>query len=759
METEPFIDRLSVDLKMKPALLPLEAQKMADAVVDRHVIPAVESVLEEMGREADERIPLIEIDVGRVRLPDLRDAIESALRNALAPYLSKTVEAPAAPFLDSLREYAGTGKIPWETGNAGFDLSRYLEEAFQGDLEKTVADRIGMFSEKELAGLLMLVYPDAGESGSPGLPDPVNRPDKKRVIRDLAFARLTREFPATASVIAARVASWRRFLGLASSASPASSGDGIPISDTLPEPERMMVSGSQEAGGEGIEPVSVPVARVFRYVEITLADIPEGVTVEALDAWDAPGPEAPEFILSAGPPLRYYRKVTVEGERPRREVPPVPAAPSYRYVEIGREEIPKAASLEVLEPWDDPGPEAPEYLLSVGPPLRYYRKVMVGAEVPLRERSAGADSSLVPVYVPGSESYQKAEYQYVEIGPEDILAGAPVQAATSMENPAEDSPEYLMMESPVVRYFRKVVVGKASEVSRPAPEEERAGGGDRPGPAPLFFRYVEIGLADVPQDVPVEIGDYRETPGPDDPEYLMTPGPSARYFRKMTVAREADVESGQGPVSVTAAPGKPVEKMEEGSPWPAPFEPGGDPWRIQDFETGWTEERIPVSDAGLVLVHPFFRLLLEHTGLVKDGDFVSPPARVRAVHLLRDLVGSPEPHASHTLILEKILCGLPPAYVVPQEWEPSPEEKEETEALLKAVCGYWKPLKGSSIDALRGGFVDRSGTVEPFGDSWIVKVEGRTIDILLDDLPWELSLIHLPWLKDPVAVEWQQEEA
>ena len=158
-----------------------------------------------------------------------------------------------------------------------------------------------------------------------------------------------------------------------------------------------------------------------------------------------------------------------------------------------------------------------------------------------------------------------------------------------------------------------------------------------------------------------------------------------------------------------------------------------------------------------MLVHPFFHLLMQNLGLTRDGDFVSPLARMRAVHLLRELTGSPEEHFGNNLILEKILCGLPPGFALPSEWEPSEEEMEEVEGLLTAVCGYWQSLNGSSIQALREGFLLRPGTVEKFEDSWIVKVEGRTIDILMDDLPWELSLIFLPWLDNPISVEWQQE--
>ena len=204
--------------------------------------------------------------------------------------------------------------------------------------------------------------------------------------------------------------------------------------------------------------------------------------------------------------------------------------------------------------------------------------------------------------------------------------------------------------------------------------------------------------------------DRLENPGPDDPVYVRQADAPGEYFQKVAVNQDVAVDR------------ETVLDRES------------EIWAVRDFETEWNGERIPISDAGLVLVHPFFHLLMQNLGLTRDGDFVSPLARMRAV-----------------------LCGLPPGFALPSEWEPSEEEMEEVEGLLTAVCGYWQSLNGSSIQALREGFLLRPGTVEKFEDSWIVKVEGRTIDILMDDLPWELSLIFLPWLDNPISVEWQQE--
>ena len=182
-----------------------------------------------------------------------------------------------------------------------------------------------------------------------------------------------------------------------------------------------------------------------------------------------------------------------------------------------------------------------------------------------------------------------------------------------------------------------------------------------------------------------------------------------------------------------------------------------DTWEELGIEQTVPDSRYYIQDAGLTLLHPFIVPFLQRLGLVKKGGFVSPEARVEAVHLLREMVYPGAQHFNHNLLLEKVLCGLPPEYSIPEEWEPTDEMKEESEALLKAVCGHWKPLSKSSTNALRSSFLQRNGSVEMDQGTWIVRVESSAIDILLDELPWELSFIILPWTERPILVEWQQE--
>ena len=53
------------------------------------------------------------------------------------------------------------------------------------------------------------------------------------------------------------------------------------------------------------------------------------------------------------------------------------------------------------------------------------------------------------------------------------------------------------------------------------------------------------------------------------------------------------------------------------------------------------------------------------------------------------------------------------------------------------------------------GFLQRSGKLFSKDDKLYLQVEQSAIDILLDHLPWNLSVIKLPWMPDILRVEWR----
>lgn len=172
--------------------------------------------------------------------------------------------------------------------------------------------------------------------------------------------------------------------------------------------------------------------------------------------------------------------------------------------------------------------------------------------------------------------------------------------------------------------------------------------------------------------------------------------------------------------------------------------------------TPTTEFPIPIRYAGLLLACPFLTRLLETTG-VKDPQHRDIPAAqlARTAALLHYLVTGEDTPFEHELTLIKVLLGLTPDQpLLVAEGLLQPEDKAETEVLLQSLIDYWGALKTTSIDGLRSSFLQRSGLLRDRDNGWWVQVEPKPYDMLLNQLPWSISVVKLPWMQRPIYSEW-----
>jgi hypothetical protein len=160
-----------------------------------------------------------------------------------------------------------------------------------------------------------------------------------------------------------------------------------------------------------------------------------------------------------------------------------------------------------------------------------------------------------------------------------------------------------------------------------------------------------------------------------------------------------------------------------------------------------------VDNAGLVLLHPFLTTLFTGLGVAVGDELVAPCRALALVHHLAtgELV-APE----HRLTLAKALCGVPLDAPCDTNVGLTNSETAEATALLEAAIGHWAALRNTSPAGLQAEFLQRPGLLSTtaYGD-WLLRVEGRTVDILLDQLPWGFSSFRLPWMSRLMMVEWR----
>jgi hypothetical protein len=73
---------------------------------------------------------------------------------------------------------------------------------------------------------------------------------------------------------------------------------------------------------------------------------------------------------------------------------------------------------------------------------------------------------------------------------------------------------------------------------------------------------------------------------------------------------------------------------------------------------------------------------------------------------------------------------------------------------VQAAILHWSALKSTSIDGFRHSFLIRHGVIVDQENKWLLKVEPKSFDLLLDQLPWGISMIKLSWMERVLAVEW-----
>jgi hypothetical protein len=163
---------------------------------------------------------------------------------------------------------------------------------------------------------------------------------------------------------------------------------------------------------------------------------------------------------------------------------------------------------------------------------------------------------------------------------------------------------------------------------------------------------------------------------------------------------------------------------------------------------------IPVRNAGMVLIASYIPILFERLGLTRDKKFLDTSAQSNAVHYLQYVVSGLGSTEESLLPLNKVLCGLPLSYPVPDGITITGEQVNLIQGLIQAVIGYWPAIGSTSIAGLRGNWLVRDGLLVELDERWELTVEKRAYDLLIHKSPFSFSIIKYPWMDKPLHVQW-----
>ncbi|MDD5034756.1 MAG: contractile injection system tape measure protein [Methylococcaceae bacterium] len=191
-------------------------------------------------------------------------------------------------------------------------------------------------------------------------------------------------------------------------------------------------------------------------------------------------------------------------------------------------------------------------------------------------------------------------------------------------------------------------------------------------------------------------------------------------------------------------------------------EPTGLEGKRQSLRSGTSAaEELPeneafyVDNAGMVLLWPFLSRYFQMLDLQERGAFRDVTAQCRAVYLLQYLVSAEEEAPEYRLLLNKILCGLETSLPLEPQARLTDDERRSSEELLYGFTRNWSKLHHTSIAGLREAFLQREGRLVRKEETWTLTVAQKSYDILLDTLPWNLSLIKLGWMQTLLQVKWR----
>ncbi|CAM1345277.1 contractile injection system tape measure protein [Tenacibaculum amylolyticum] len=167
------------------------------------------------------------------------------------------------------------------------------------------------------------------------------------------------------------------------------------------------------------------------------------------------------------------------------------------------------------------------------------------------------------------------------------------------------------------------------------------------------------------------------------------------------------------------------------------------------------EGTVFIENAGIVLLGPYIPMLFERMGLTENKIFKDDAAKQKALYVLQyAATGNTDPE-EHVLLLNKIICDInihePLGPVVPL----TSEEMSLIDSLLEAIINHWSALGNTSVEGLRVAFLTRPASIVEEEKKFVMVVEQKSYDMLLDQIPWSIGQLRLKWMEKSIEVLWR----
>jgi hypothetical protein len=166
-------------------------------------------------------------------------------------------------------------------------------------------------------------------------------------------------------------------------------------------------------------------------------------------------------------------------------------------------------------------------------------------------------------------------------------------------------------------------------------------------------------------------------------------------------------------------------------------------------------DAIVIQNAGLIILWPFFYRLFDKCGFLIDRKFKDDLSTQKGILMMQYLVTGSLDVNENELVLNKILCGVAQRTPIDVTIELEDVELEMCESLLKGVLQNWEKLNNSSVATLRETFLKREGILTPNESDYNLDIVKETFDMLLETIPWNISMIQTTFMENRINVDWK----
>ena len=161
-----------------------------------------------------------------------------------------------------------------------------------------------------------------------------------------------------------------------------------------------------------------------------------------------------------------------------------------------------------------------------------------------------------------------------------------------------------------------------------------------------------------------------------------------------------------------------------------------------------------IRNSGLVILWPYLPAFFKSFGLLADDRFISRRYRNDAVHYLQLLITGEKGQMEFDLGLNKVLCGMRLEDPLEPDFQPVQGAYAESKKLIESAVKNWAIIKNTSPEGFCNSFLLREGRLTLSDEGVTLVIDRRGYDVLLDQLPYTIRVVKLPWMKKPLYVEW-----